>query len=90
MIKRNARGCVPVELPPLVAVEMAIVDISTKRLCRVTVAVASFREAAFSIAGRFERWGLIDSRSAVLLARPTSQIMTIADIESVSLSSFES
>ena len=90
MIKRNARGCVPVQLPPLVAVEMAIVNISTQRLCRVTVAVANFREAAFSVAAHFERWGLIDSRSAVLLARPTSQVMTIADIESVSLSSFES
>ena len=86
--RRNARGCIPVELPPLVAVEMAVVDITTRRLCRVTIAVASFREAAFSIAGRFERWGLIDSRSAVLLARPTSQVMTIADVGSVSLSNF--
>ena len=90
IVNRNARGCVPVEIPPLVSVEIAIVNISTKRLCHINVAVASFCEAAFSIAGRFERWGLIDSRSAVLLARPTSQIMTIADIESVSLSSFES
>ena len=86
IVNRNARGCVPVEIPPLVAVEIAVVDITTRRLCRVTVAVANFREAAFSVAGRFERWGLIDSRSAVLLARPTSQIMTISDVGSVSLS----
>jgi len=80
MLARNARGCMPMELPPLVAVEMAVVDMNASRLCRVTVAVTNFREAAFSIAGRFERWAFIDSRSAVLLDRPTSQVMTISNL----------